>query len=1614
MIIYDQWITPSFNQDWKKKENDDNTKHFILNIFLKESGRVDKKNMDEIPEGTTSIKIVIKNDEKWRNSIVKYLDFDKGYIPSSVTRAKIKLYAPFHNEECHGSDGWLPDSVTMLTVPSLPFPAALALKNIRFLKLKTQKEAIELDMVPPTIEYLWFIEEDICSNDEIHSIPNTVKELVVNSYGLQIKPTFTSPIHIRQPRRYDRFRNANELNKTLCDPKTQSITSSTPNIDFTPLPTITSLVIEKHRYFNNSLESLHPLPPQLKYLSLPETYDQPIYQQQNLPISLTHLELSILIYKNNHFTNNWLCRKGYLPPSITHLKIRIFYEIVDNDGDVDDDLEIEKKEEEEINSERNADKEFNNDQDDKTEIDSNITHPLKNKSDQNDGDQDQLVTKQDEYDPLPSSLKILIPSSIQSVCFSFDYKSYRSHVTVLDKDDYYSITPTPPKIRQGLKELVLSKRFNNYILNNTLPSTLQSLSINNPDYNNPLNSNNLPLSLTSFKCNSEKIKLDLSSFESIKELNTLVDAITYYPPNVEALKLKSPSKDGYQKKFNKHLVKSLEYSCKPSSLPYDARYLKKVLPTLPNVQYLSSEIFDFEALVPASVQELKCLHPSFRCTDTRPISSPPFETLHLDLDYYLKNHSQTQDNHQRDEKIINKRIPIQQPMLNTFFKIWRNIYLKPLVLEALYDLTKSPLRFDSETGTLENIDKFKQYNILVDDNTQLGPALLKFDKADEICIYNTTITNLSSFISKSIKKLTCSFTKGIPEWITYLNLGYIRLSDHEVEIPPSVTNLTIHTNDEKYIGKIPPSVRFLTLKKLMHNLAHCIPPSVTHLSLANTAFNSINETDIPSTVLRIKFKKLLYKKDKGEYDIPSFISSRLVNGVFYMYSKSKNRITIPSNTTHLFWLDDQYIDNDGDGINIPPSVHTLVLDETFNSAILPLPPTITQMIFNGDFCQSLYSISFPPTLKYLSFHGGVLDIQEQYLPNGLTHLSIGEFTYDIKSIPQSVHHLEFTKTHEDYPIPPQVKHVKFQSRYHVLTFLPTTIKSFITPNREIFLKDPTDSPLEKSSQVSSFTFISNSTTSIHLYSDYHFNYFILPHTLGNNIKSITFGHSFNQVLLKGAIPNSVEKLVFGGVFNHKLNKSILPTSLLTLVLGRNFDQDLNDNLPSSLTELMLNTESKPSFTSSFQFPPNLKKLALPYYDGVLDIIPTTINHLEFNRNIVKDKQDIIIFPIELVPPHITTLVLNDDIRIQSYDLIPASITCITLCDSITPYTKIPCTVESVVLPISFNQPLDTILQTVNPDLMDGDGELQEPLKAIYFPPSLKYLYFNSLQIDIQENDLPNGLTHLVIDNLGSQIKSLPQSCHHLEFIYQGYDDDDDCNVIPPQIKHLKFAIHYLIKIPPTIQYLMTCSYDEITFIDTIPPLQTCNNVSIKKPSPFFSTTRIHLLSSRNHLLFDTFIMPNRLINNIRSIAFGDMFNQVIVKGIFLNSIEHLDFGNKFNQKLKRSLLPTSLVKLVLGKAFNQDLNDVFPSTLTEISLSMLSKPQIKSSSQFPPNLKKLIIPCYNGVLDIVPTSTIHHLQFNNNIIQNATDSLIFPVELTPPNITTLILNDYLRIERRWN
>ncbi|KAF2068680.1 hypothetical protein CYY_009998 [Polysphondylium violaceum] len=194
----------------------------------------------------------------------------------------------------------------------------------------------------------------------------------------------------------------------------------------------------------------------------------------------------------------------------------------------------------------------------------------------------------------------------------------------------YSPTPTPPKIREGLKALVLPDCFSQVIHNNSLPTTLQSLSILNPAYNNSLNSNNLPTSLTSLRCNSKNIKLDLSAYESIKELKVDGDSIIHFPPNLKSLeiklKCKDEKKDAIEYKFhtvNKHLIKKLVIHTNRYV------YVNKILNIgFPNLQYLSTNLL--HSIVPTSVQELDIKERPDICQLEQYVS-PNIKEIHLKL-----------------------------------------------------------------------------------------------------------------------------------------------------------------------------------------------------------------------------------------------------------------------------------------------------------------------------------------------------------------------------------------------------------------------------------------------------------------------------------------------------------------------------------------------------------------------------------------------------------------------------------------------------------------------------------------------------------------------------------------------------------------------------------------------------------------------------------------------------------------------------------------------------------------------------------------------------------------------------------------------------------------------
>jgi len=579
MAIFDyEWDTPSINKSWRVNDSDDgdidDDDHYKFKLNIDFEGRdiIKQKYLKEIPDDTQTLTIdlhSIVNETVQDEPVSKYLVLDQNYIPHSVTDLRITnthgfgegYYTP--NVVYQGE--WIPDSVTMLSITSLPFPLSQIPSSVKYLKIIEQRGPIEIEMVPPTIEYLYILH----SNCPIpHEIPNTVKELVLlvsNSKDIKINSTFTSPIHIRcsdNERRITQDLITRNINIRSINYLTRIIT---PMI--LP-PTITSLILHEDTKFNDCLSALYSHP-QLKYLSLPTTFNQPIYQNQHLPITLTHLELSIVDDKrSNRFTNKWLSKKGYLPQSITHLKINIWY--------IDDETNLEEE----------------------------------------DNTDDKLMDD-----------SILLPSSIQSICLNPDRKRYRSCITIIDRDHYYSIIPTP-KIKNGLKELILPHSFNQTITNNTLPSTLESLSILNEFYNKPITSDNVPTTLTSLKSNSKFIELDLSQYKSIKqlELTTINDrSIINYPPNLESLLLRNHTLyDQANNQFNfvnKHLIKRLEIFTL-------AEKMHKQLLSIdfPNLQYLAISFLGTK--VPESVKELDITRISENFEE---YLSPNIKDIHLNL-----------------------------------------------------------------------------------------------------------------------------------------------------------------------------------------------------------------------------------------------------------------------------------------------------------------------------------------------------------------------------------------------------------------------------------------------------------------------------------------------------------------------------------------------------------------------------------------------------------------------------------------------------------------------------------------------------------------------------------------------------------------------------------------------------------------------------------------------------------------------------------------------------------------------------------------------------------------------------------------------------------------------
>ncbi|KAF2068691.1 hypothetical protein CYY_009988, partial [Polysphondylium violaceum] len=334
------------------------------------------------------------------------------------------------------------------------------------------------------------------------------------------------------------------------------------------------------------------------------------------------------------------------------------------------------------------------------------------------------------------------------------------------------MTSSTPKIKHHLKELIIREKFNQYINDNSLPSTLESLSILNPEYTHPLHSQNIPTTLTSFRSNSSLGTIDLSQHASIRELQIYFDSFANYPPYLVTLHTDHHwFNKGFQINWaNKHLIKKLEID----------QSTAEVLDVLPNLEYLKTSRLDTD--VPASVTELDIRDMKNPMDACHHYSSPTIQDIHIGLTPpTLKAISLPVSNELTKDTGNYNYNPHQLPCIDGFFGCWRNVYVRSIILESVYGY-----RYNIHLERSEN------YNLEVNSAKHLQSIdFYQIKNADQINIHYKEKRSLFEFIPTTVHKLKAYFVLGkIPNWITHLHLvkwNHLKAGD----IPSSVTNLRL-------------------------------------------------------------------------------------------------------------------------------------------------------------------------------------------------------------------------------------------------------------------------------------------------------------------------------------------------------------------------------------------------------------------------------------------------------------------------------------------------------------------------------------------------------------------------------------------------------------------------------------------------------------------------------------------------------------------------------------------------------------------------------------------------------------------------------------------------------
>ena len=180
----------------------------------------------------------------------------------------------------------------------------------------------------------------------------------------------------------------------------------------------------------------------------------------------------------------------------------------------------------------------------------------------------------------------------------------------------------------------------------------------------------------------------------------------------------------------------------------------------------------------------------------------------------------------------------------------------------------------------------------------------------------------------------------------------------------------------------------------------------------------------------------------------------------------------------------------------------------------------------------------------------------------------------------------------------------------------------------------------------------------------------------------------------------------------------------------------------------------------------------------------------------------------------------------------------------------------------------------------------------------------------------------------------------------------------PKLQSLTFgrAFHQTFKLPITLEYLI-CSgsfsqHLEMSLPDSLRSL-TCSDSCYEKLEACEFPKKLEVL--RLGACFNQPLknLKEDFLRNLRSLAFGYMFNQNLVGVNWPPDLRSLAFGHRFNRAMQHVDLPKTLEYLSFGHNFNQSLEaTILPSTLQHLQFGdMFNQPLDHMAF---PNLSSLV------------------------------------------------------------